>query len=748
MRIAKLLNDNFVPIKVDREERPDVDSVYMSFIQAATGGGGWPMTVFLTPDRKPFTGGTYFPEPRFAAILEKVHEAWMTQQTEVEAQGERVVDTFKSKLAGAGLGASLQEMSETEAESRIRGLQAEATNIAFQQLNETYDEIRGGFGRSLKFPRPSELDFLLSVYSREGPESRLGKRALTMVLGTLKGMASGGIRDHVGGGFHRYSTDPDWHVPHFEKMLYDNAQLLSCYVRAWQLTGEEAYAEVVHDTARYLLRDMRDSLGGFYSAEDADSPSPTQGGVKKEGAFYVWTKEEIDRALSKAGMTDKEAKRFCGLFGIVEGGNVKPSADPHKELVAQNVLHLQMPLATLLASPTDKAVADKGRAALMAARADRQRPVCDEKVLACWTGLTITGLATAGRVFGVPEYITAAEEAAAFLQTRMYESENQVLRRCAFHGELSKVLGLADDYAFLVRGLLDLYEATARPRYLVWASELQEKMDELFLCRPGEGRGYLSVSREDASIAYPVSSTYDGAEPSATSVAVSSMLRLSHLSTCTGALRGEQKKEEQQQQQQQQQQQEGKKAEEEGEGSSSSLARRAERLLATALQAPETPYEAPELLSALSLYGPGIMQVIIIGQKNAQDTQTLLGVVNQHFLPNAVLLHHPPAGGAGSTQEEEVEDKNALAILPPMARKCASSVQGQATAFVCQNRVCSLPMTDPQVLAARLARGSSGGKGGEAGGKMEKSGAETSTLTSLLSKLKPSSKGGGGGGGL
>jgi len=731
MRIAKLLNDNFVPIKVDREERPDVDSVYMSFIQAATGGGGWPMTVFLTPDRKPFTGGTYFPEPRFAAILEKVNEAWTTQQAEVEAQGERVVETFQSKLAGAGLGASLQEMSETEAESRIRGLQAEAINIAFQQLNETYDEVRGGFGRSLKFPRPSELNFLLSVYSREGPESRLGKRALTMVLGTLKGMASGGIRDHVGGGFHRYSTDSDWHVPHFEKMLYDNAQLLSCYVRAWQLTGEEAYAEVVHDTARYLLRDMRDSLGGFYSAEDADSPSPTQGGVKKEGAFYVWTKEEIDRALSKGGMNDKEAKRFCVLFGIVEGGNVKPSADPHKELMAQNVLHLQVPFATLLASPADKAVADKGRATLMAARADRQRPVCDVKVLACWTGLTITGLATAGRILGVPEYITAAEEAAAFLQTRMYESENQVLRRCAFHGELSKVLGFADDYAFLVRGLLDLYEATSRPRYVVWAAELQEKMDDLFLCRPGEGRGYLSISREDASIAYPVSSTYDGAEPSATSVAVSNLLRLS-------ALTGEQKKEEEQQQQGQQGQQEGKKGEGEAAGPSCSFARRAERLLATALQAPETPYEAPELLSALVLYGPEIMQVIIVGQKNAADTQALLAVANQHFLPNAVLLHHPPSGGASSTQEEEEEDKDALAILPPMARKCASSVQTQATAFVCQNRMCSLPMTDPQVLAARLGRGSPGGKGGEGGGKSENSGAETSTLTSLLSKLKPS----------
>eukprot|EP00624_Nannochloropsis_granulata_P000768 evm.model.NODE_13191_length_7430_cov_33.337013.1 len=729
MRIAQLLNDKFVSIKVDREERPDVDSVYMSFIQAATGGGGWPMTVFLTPDRKPFTGGTYFPEPRFAAILEKVDEAWTTQQAEVEAQGERVVETFKTKLAGAGLGASLQEMSETEAETHIRSLQAEATGIAFQQLDETYDETRGGFGQTLKFPRPSELNFLLSIYSREGPESQLGKRALTMVLGTLKGMANGGIRDHVGGGFHRYSTDPDWHVPHFEKMLYDNAQLLSCYVRAWQLTGEEAYAGVVHDTARYLLRDMRDPLGGFFSAEDADSPSPTQGGMKKEGAFYVWTKEEIDRVLSESGMTDNEIKQFCEMFGVVEGGNVKLSADPHKELVAQNVLHLQVPLASLLESPADKAVMDKGRAALMAGRQDRQRPVCDEKVLACWTGLTITGLATAGRVLGVQEYIVAAEEAAVFLQKRMYESENWVLRRCTFHGELSKVFGLSDDYAFLVRGLLDLYEATARPRYLAWAAELQKTMDELFLCRPGEGRGYLSVSRGDASIAYPVSSTYDGAEPSATSVAVSNLLRLSAMTD---------EPQQQQPQQQQQRQQEGGKGAE-GEGAPSSFARRAERLLATALQAPETPYEAPEMLSALRLYGPGIIQVIIIGQRKAQDTQALVRVVNKHFLPNAVLLHHPPAGGPGSTQEEEEEDKNAIAILPPMVRKCASSVQGQATAFVCQNRVCSLPMTDPQVLAARLAQGSPGVKGGEGRGKTEKSGAETSNLSSLLSKLKSSS---------
>ncbi|GAB5032297.1 spermatogenesis-associated protein 20 [Nannochloropsis oceanica] len=730
-RIAQLLNDKFVPIKVDREERPDVDSVYMSFIQAATGGGGWPMTVFLTPDRKPFTGGTYFPEPRFAAILEKVDEAWTTQQAEVEAQGERVVETFRSKLAGAGLGASLREMSETEAETHIRELQAEAIRIAFQQLNETYDEARGGFGQTLKFPRPSELNFLLSVCSQEGADSHLGQRALTMVLGTLKGMANGGIRDHVGGGFHRYSTDPDWHVPHFEKMLYDNAQLLICYVRAWQLTEEEAYANVAHDTARYLLRDMRDPLGGFYSAEDADSPSLTQGGIKKEGAFYVWIKEEIDHLLGESGMTDNETKRFCELFGIVEGGNIKVSADPHKELEAQNVLHLQVPLASLLVSPADKAIADKGRAALMAGRQDRQRPVRDEKVLACWTGLTITGLATAGRVFGVQEYIVAAEEAAVFLRKCMYMSENGVLRRCAFHGELSNVYGLSDDYAFLVRGLLDLYEATARPRYLAWATDLQETMDELFLCHPGEGRGYLSVSRGDASIAYPVSSTYDGAEPSATSVAVSNLLRLA-------AMTGEQKKEPQQQPHHQQPQGDGHKGAE-GIGAPSSFARRAERLLATALQAPETPYEAPEILSALRLYGPGIMQVIIIGQEKAQDTQALLKVVNQHFLPNAVLLYHPPAGEFELTQEEEEEDKNAIAILPPMVRKCASSVQVHATAFVCQNRVCSLPMTEPQVLAARLAQYSSSVKRGQGKDKSERSDKETSTLSSLLGNLKPSS---------
>ena len=639
-QIAQILNEHFVPIKVDREERPDVDAVYMSFIQAATGGGGWPMTVFLTPERKPFTGGTYFPEERFAAILEKVHETWVTKRAEVEAQGDRVVATFKNKLVGvSGPGSdalSLQGLSATEAEARLREQQEAAISVGFRQLNETYDERFGGFGRSLKFPRPSELSFLLSVYDRYGAHTHRGGRALEMVLGTVQGMKCGGIRDHVGGGFHRYSTDAQWHVPHFEKMVYDNAQLLATYVHVYQVTGEDAYAVVAHDTARYLLRDMRDPEGGFYSAEDADSPSPTQGGQSREGAFYVWTRDEIHTALAAHGMTPAEEDRFCQLFGLEEGGNIKASADPHGELREQNVLHLEKRLKDVLAKPKDKAVVDKGRAALTAARADRQRPVRDEKVLACWTGLVISGLAKAGRVLQCPEYLEAAEQAARFVQTRMYDSQTKVLHRCAFHGELSSVQGLADDYALLARGLLDLYEATAKTSYLTWACELQETMDELFLCRPGEGRGYLSVSRDDASIAYPVSSTYDGAEPSATSVAVQNLLRLSVLTNHDERLMQAEEKQGKGQQEQ----------------VPVSFARRAERLLDMALQAPETPYEAPELLSSFGLYGPGLLQVILVGPKDSPATQALARVVHEQS-PAERRPCLPPrwgqyvAGGAG-----------------------------------------------------------------------------------------------------
>lgn len=730
LRIARLLNDHFVPIKVDREERPDVDSVYMSFIQAATGRGGWPMTVFLTPDRKPFTGGTYFSEPRLAAILEKVQDAWSSKREEVEAQGERVVGTFRGKLAGGAGGCipGFESMTETEVESRVRELRSEACETAFQQLNGTYDETRGGFGRSLKFPRPSELNFLLSLHASSAPGDARGERALEMVVGTLRGMADGGIHDYVGGGFHRYSTDPDWHVPHFEKMLYDSAQLLACYTRAWQLTGEEALAHVVRATADYLLRDMRDARGGFYSAEDADSASPVQGGAKKEGAFYVWSKEEVELALTGAGMCEEERMRFCALLDVVQGGNVQAAADTHGELRGQNVLHLQVPLGTVLGTPADVNILERGRAALLAARDGRERPVRDEKVLASWTGLTISGLATAGRALRCPAYVKAAEDAAFFLLTRMYEKEKGELRRCAFHGELSSVMGLADDYAYLVRGLLDLYEATAETGYLVWAVTLQEKMDDLFLCRAGEGRGYLSVSREDASIAYPVSSTYDGAEPSATSVAVSNLLRLSTLT------------------EQKPRGGEDRPSREQSDAGNLPFASRAERLIQTALQAPETPYEAPELLAALELYGPGVMQVIIIGQRSAEDTQALLEVVDREFMPNTVLLQYPPAKrprkipAAGPTACT-IEEQEALEILPRMVNTCASSVQQQATAFVCQNRVCSLPMTDPLVLAGRISRTSTVRKKETdkfgTWPQMETAAAASASLSSLL-KQKPS----------
>ena len=466
---AVVLNKYFVPIKVDREERPDVDRVYMTFVQATTGSGGWPMSVWLTPDLKPFVGGTYFPpddrygRPGFKSVLLRLAEAWKNDRAHLEEQGERIVAALREHAAVTNAGdAKLDEQT-------IRA--------AYEQIASTFDSELGGFGNAPKFPRPVTLNFLLRVYARAS-ESREGNHALEMTLLTLRKMAEGGMHDHLGGGFHRYSVDRFWHIPHFEKMLYDQAQLAISYLEAFQITRAPVFEKTARDILDYVRRDMTDKEGGFYSAEDADSLFEHGKPEHGEGAFYVWTKAEIDGALGP-----EAAKIFNRFYGVESSGNAPAGSDPQGEFENKNTLiqrHTVEEVAKLYAMEA-RAVEESlssSRRTLFALRGNRPRPHLDDKIITAWNGLMISAFARAAEVLDDAAYREAASHAAHFVTTRLVGSDHTALR--SFRGEPSSVSGFADDYAFLAQGLLDLYEATGEIRWLQFACGLQKRQDELF----------------------------------------------------------------------------------------------------------------------------------------------------------------------------------------------------------------------------------------------------------------------------
>ena len=377
--IAELLNHYFVPVKVDREERPDVDRIYMAFVQATTGGGGWPMSVFLTPDLAPFFGGTYFPpedrygRPGFPTVLERVAEAWETDRGRLVESAGQVMEQLRAEIGGA---------------ARPGVLDDAVADSCFYAMRRNFDKRYGGFGGAPKFPRPAAYDFLLAYYARkQNPES------LEMVVRTLAEMALGGMHDQIGGGFHRYSVDERWFVPHFEKMLYDQAQLAMSYLEAYQITRDASFTEVARDIFEYVLRDLRDPGGAFYSAEDADSaPDAARPEEKSEGAFYLWTQAEIEEVLGAS-----DAARFCGWYGVERRGNVRD--DPHGEFAGRNILYE--------ANEPD-AGADRMRAKLLDVRSRRPRPHLDDKILTAWNGLMISALARGGAILEEPRYVEAA----------------------------------------------------------------------------------------------------------------------------------------------------------------------------------------------------------------------------------------------------------------------------------------------------------------------------------------------------
>ena len=642
--VAAVMNREFVNIKVDREERPDVDRVYMTFVQATTGGGGWPMSVWLTPDLKPFVGGTYFPpedrygQPGFTKVLERIAAAWKQDHEKISKQGTNIIEALE-QAAGAGVAEPGERLGE------------QTLKAAYQQIARSYDAHEGGFGVAPKFPRPVTLNFLARMYAR-APESDSGKHALEMNLFTLRKMAAGGMHDHLGGGFHRYSVDSYWHVPHFEKMLYDQAQLAVAYLEAFQITREPLFEEVARDTLDYVRRDMTAKEGGFFSAEDAYSEIPGSPNKKKrEGAFYVWSKEEIDTALGSS------AEIFNFHYGVKAGGNVSPGADPHQEFTGKNILiELQSVADTAAHFKKEEAelreILAKAREKLLALRAERPRPHLDGKIITAWNGLMISAFARGGQILNDPAYLAAATGAASFVRTQLYDTTQKVLVRNYREGP-SEVEGFADDYAFVIQGLLDLYEASFDIGWLQFALELQETQDRLFFDE--ERGGYFSGTGTDASILLRMKEDNDSAEPAASSVAALNLLRLAQIRNDAG------------------------------------LFERAQKTIeAFAPQIGHFASAMPQMLVALDLTLSNPRQIVIAGTPESTETGQLVEEVHRHFVPNKVVL----LADAGEGQKYLEEKLEALRGMKP--------VEGKPTAYVCENFTCKAPVTDPKALAGLL----------------------------------------------
>jgi uncharacterized protein len=638
-QIAGILNRSFVPVKVDREERPDVDRIYMTFVQATTGGGGWPMSVWLTPDLKPFYGGTYFPPDNrygrtgFATLLERIAEAWRQDREKIEASGDDVVEQLirhVNPAAGAAAGT----------------LDRGALQSGFLGLRRSYDPRNGGFGGAPKFPRPSSYNFLLRYWSRtRDPE------ALDMVLATLRAMAAGGMNDQLGGGFHRYAVDERWFVPHFEKMLYDQAQLAASYVEAFQITGDMQYAETARETLDYVLRDLCDEGGAFYSAEDADSAvDPARPREKREGAFYLWSRAEIDE-LAGRPVADWVSYRY----GVEDGGNVRE--DPHEEFTGRSILfraHSLEETAAQFGRSLEEVRAGILQASrkLLDARGGRPRPHLDDKILTAWNGLAISAFARAGAVLRQKPYTDAAVRAAEFIVARLYDPASGVLLRRYREGDAA-IPGFLDDYAFFAQACLDLYETVFDLRWLEQAVRLTGKMRELF--EDPEAGGFYSTQAGDPSLVMRIKEDYDGAEPSGNSIAILNLLRLAAI---TGRA-------------------------EPRESAERALAAFSNRLM-------EAPVAVPQMLAGFEFSVAPPREIVIVGEKSSPDTQELLKVLHARFLPHAVSL-----------LVDGDESRRVLSAgLPALAEM--RKLDGRAAAYVCENYACRLPVADPARFAELL----------------------------------------------
>ncbi|MCI0664321.1 MAG: thioredoxin domain-containing protein, partial [Acidobacteria bacterium] len=584
---AELLNDNFINIKVDREERPDLDSVYMNAIQMMTGSGGWPMTVFLTPDGRPFYGGTYFPPvdrygmPSFPRILLAVADAYQTRRDEIERSAIDLLGELR-RFDGINLREGHQE-GHQEGE-----LSTEILDHAANNLQRVLDPVYGGFGNKPKFPPSMALTFLLRQYHRTKSES-----ALRSVELTLEKMAKGGMYDQLGGGFHRYSVDEKWLVPHFEKMLYDNALLSRIYLDAFLATGKEFYRRITTETLDYLRREMTDPVGGFYSTQDADSEG-------EEGKFFVWTTEEVEELLG-----EDDARLFCRYFDISATGNFE----------GHNILHIEEEIeviAKLMGVTTERLVevTARGKRILFEAREKRIKPHRDEKMLTAWNGLMLRSFAETARVLDRQDYLEVAMKNAVFLLTHL--QKNGRLLRTYKDGE-SKLNAYLEDYAYLIDGLLALYEATFDLRWIEEARKLTETMIEQFW--DSKAGGFFFTSTDHEQLITRTKDFYDNAIPAGNSVAAHVLIRLSLLT---------------------------------GEERYRQIAEQILKLMKNIVM--RAPSAFGHLLCALDLYLASPFEIAVIGHPDSDDTRALIDVVFKGYLPNKVVALAAPGDVAASKE--------------------------------------------------------------------------------------------------
>ncbi len=605
-KIGAFLKEHFVSIKVDREERPDLDKIYMTFVQSTTGGGGWPLNVFLTPERKPFFGGTYFPpdarhgRPSFLQLLEQIAQLWRERKMEIAASADE-------------LHARLELLTSREAREDSP-LTPETLRRALEIFKESHDSGHGGFGGAPKFPQPSIPSFVLRAAKRFGDDT-----ATQMVLHTCDAMAAGGIHDQLGGGFARYAVDAEWLVPHFEKMLYDNAQLTQLNLDAFLVSDDARHADTARDILDYILRDMTHPAGGFYSAEDADSEG-------QEGKFYCWTHDELSKLLSP-----EEFIVAAQYFGITKEGNFVDHSHP-QPLAGQNVLSIVNPNM----AEADKPLLATVKAKLLAVRAQRIRPHLDDKILASWNGLMLGAFARASVVLGEEKYLVAADKNVEFVRQKLWGKKSKTLFHRWRDGERDNVQ-LLEGYAFLLDGVIHLYEATLKPIHLDFACELATAMIARFH-DPANG-GFWQSPAATSDLILRVKDDYDGAEPSGNSVATLALLKLAAIT---------------------------------GRDDFRQPAEATLQLAASRLQ--KQPAALAYMLHALDFWLDEPRRVAVIGDTNSTNFHKLLIAAHSVYQPNKIVL-----GNSGAVE--------------PFSKTLVA--KEEATVFVCVGNACHLPTSEP-----------------------------------------------------
>ena len=625
--VARLMNDVFICIKVDREERPDIDNIYMRVCQMMTGSGGWPLTILMTPDKKPFFAGTYIPRESqhgrlgMMDLVPRIKEVWDTQHDEILKSADKITASL-NQIAHDASGPELDKST---------------LKTAYDQLTGRYSEQYGGFGNAPKFPSPQNLLFLLRYWQSTNDE-----KALRMVVKTLQSMQNGGIYDHVGFGFHRYSTDSHWLVPHFEKMLYDQAMLAMAYTEAYQATGIKEFEETAKEIFTYVLRDMTDKEGGFYSAEDADSE-----GV--EGKFYVWTEDEIRQTLK-----GDEADLIINVYSIDKIGNFRDEASG--ENTGANILHLNKSLTEIAFKNKEsvdglKESVEAARQKLFAVRNKRVHPHKDDKILTDWNGLMIAALAKGAQAFDEPKYAEAAKRAADFILTGMRRDDGRILHR--YRDGHTAILANVDDYAFLIWGLLELYETVFDVDYLQTALDLNSEMIKYFWDEKDGGFYFTAEDAEELIVRQK--EIYDGAIPSGNSVAVSNLFRLSRITANTDF-----------------------------EDKANKI------MLAFSKDVESAPSGYTQMMVALGFgIGPSY-EIVIVGNPEADDTKEMLSSLGKHFIPyKVVLLKHDDQETADITKIAEYTEYH-------------SSFDGKATAYVCLDFACKMPVTNTEEMLKLL----------------------------------------------